>query len=282
MDYSESKKLFAAQLCVDFGLNETELNSDVVFAPSKPYGPRARNYLKGEKPFFAMTLYSGRLIVVADESIMPYAKKYVGECSEPFRAFDAPNIFALNAELAKHGYTIDHAAQGFLPRAAGAEIKHDIRVFVGEEIRRLYEFKGFDNALCYSGSKFACFQGQICDDDKRFNTPQQAAGVNTFYSLTDRRRDTVAVAFFDRGMPQAIAGCTNDADRLWQIGIDVTPEYRRRGLGSELVTALKSEVEKLGVCPFYCCAWSNVPSQRTAVKSGFAPEWAEVFASPVK
>lgn len=246
MEYSEIKKLFAAQLCVDFGLNETELNSDVVFAPSKPYDARARNYLKGEKPFFAMTLYSGRLIVVADESIMPYARKYVGACSEPFRAFDAPNIFALNAELAKHGYAIDHAAQGFLPRSAGAEIKHDIRVFVGEEISRLYEFKGFDNALCYS--------------------------------LTDRRRDTVAVAFFDRGMPQAIAACTNDADRLWQIGIDVTPEYRRCGLGSELVTALKSEVEKLGVCPFYCCAWSNVPSQRTAVKSGFAPEWAEVFA----
>jgi uncharacterized membrane protein YraQ (UPF0718 family) len=38
------------------------------------------------------------------------------------------------------------------------------------------------------------------------------------------------------------------------------------------------EVIRRGKVPFYCCAWSNIPSARNAVKSGFRPAWAEMTA----
>ena len=28
--------------------------------------------------------------------------------------------------------------------------------------------------------------------------------------------------------------------------------------------------------PFYCCAWCNIKSARTAIKSGFRPAWVEM------
>ena len=32
--------------------------------------------------------------------------------------------------------------------------------------------------------------------------------------------------------------------------------------------------------PFYCAAWSNIKSVRSAIRSGFRPAWAEMTAKP--
>ena len=63
-----------------------------------------------------------------------------------------------------------------------------------------------------------------------------------------------------------------------QIGIDVLPEYRRQGVASALTSALALEILRLGKVPFYCAAWSNIPSVRNAIRSGFRPAWAELTA----
>ena len=65
---------------------------------------------------------------------------------------------------------------------------------------------------------------------------------------------------------------------MYQIGVDVLPEYRRKGVASALTTRLALEVLALGKVPFYCAAWSNIPSIRNAVKSGFRPAWVELTA----
>ena len=62
---------------------------------------------------------------------------------------------------------------------------------------------------------------------------------------------------------------------MWQIGIDVLPEYRRHGIASALTARLASEILKMGKVPFYCCAWSNISSVRNTIKSGFRPAWVE-------
>ena len=67
-----------------------------------------------------------------------------------------------------------------------------------------------------------------------------------------------------------------DCDSMWQIGIDVLPEYRRQGIAVALVSGLAAEILKRDKVPFYCCAWSNIASARCAVKSGFSPAWAEL------
>ena len=71
-----------------------------------------------------------------------------------------------------------------------------------------------------------------------------------------------------------------DFDSMWQIGIDVLPEYRQKGIASALTSRLVVETLARGKVPFYCCAWSNIKSARNAIKSGFRPAWVEMTVKP--
>ena len=77
-----------------------------------------------------------------------------------------------------------------------------------------------------------------------------------------------------------LAGCSADAEMMWQIGVDVLPEYRRQGIAAALTSGLAMEIMKRGRMPFYCSAWSNIRSVRNAVKSGFVPTWVEMTVKP--
>ena len=80
----------------------------------------------------------------------------------------------------------------------------------------------------------------------------------------------------DNGKLIGLAACSADCDDMWQIGIDVLPEYRRQGIASSLTSNLAMEIMDRGKVPFYCCAWSNLKSVKNALRSGFVPGWVEM------
>ena len=92
------------------------------------------------------------------------------------------------------------------------------------------------------------------------------------------RPDRMAVAAMDGDTVMGMAGCSEDAPHWQQIGIDVLPAYRSRGIGSCLVTLLKNRIIETGDIPFYGTAAANVPSQNIAYNSGFRPAWVETEA----
>lgn len=67
---------------------------------------------------------------------------------------------------------------------------------------------------------------------------------------------------------------------MWQIGVDVLPEYRKKGIAAALTSRLAIEILERGKVPFYGSAWSNLRSARNAVKSGFSPAWVEMTVKP--
>ena len=69
---------------------------------------------------------------------------------------------------------------------------------------------------------------------------------------------------------------------MWQIGVDVLPDYRRRGVASALTSRLAKEILRRGKVSFYCSAWSNIRSARNAIRSGFIPAWVEMTVKPVR
>ena len=80
-------------------------------------------------------------------------------------------------------------------------------------------------------------------------------------------------------MPKSVTAspcCSADCDTMWQIGVDVLPEYRRQGIASAVTSRLAVEILNRGKVPFYCAAWSNVKSVRNAIKCGFRPAWVEL------
>ena len=94
--------------------------------------------------------------------------------------------------------------------------------------------------------------------------------------------DMLAVVALDGDNIMGMAGASEDSKTMWQIGIDVLPKYRGRGIGTNLVTLLKNEILRRGEIPFYGTVESHFHSQNIAVSSGFFPAWAELYSKVIK
>ncbi|WP_276311538.1 GNAT family N-acetyltransferase [Paenibacillus montanisoli] len=70
-----------------------------------------------------------------------------------------------------------------------------------------------------------------------------------------------------------VAGASKTCAKLWQIGIEVLPEYRNLGLASYLVNRLTMEILERGEIPSYDVIASNIASQRVAHRLGYFPAW---------
>ncbi len=101
-------------------------------------------------------------------------------------------------------------------------------------------------------------------------------------ALCEKRKelDVLGVGAYDSEKLIGFAGCSADCDTMWQIGVDVLPDYRRKGIAAACTSMLALEILKRGKVPFYCSAWSNIRSVRNAIKCGFIPAWVEMTAKP--
>ena len=69
-------------------------------------------------------------------------------------------------------------------------------------------------------------------------------------SYHPERPDRLAVCAYDGERIMGMAGCSEDAPGWFQIGIDVEPEYRSRGVATGLVSLLKERILEEGGIPF--------------------------------
>ena len=101
-------------------------------------------------------------------------------------------------------------------------------------------------------------------------------------SFNEKRPDRIVVCAYDGENIIGMAGCSEDAKGWMQIGIDVMPKYRSKGIGTYLVNLLKNKIEDMGDIPFYGTSVSNYHSWNIAINCGFFPAWVEVGASRIK
>jgi len=208
---------------------------------------QARKYL--ELPFSCQLVSYGNNIVASiqeeyREKVQHYLENYPVE-----HCFETPNLHALNEAILPHGQKICFMAEYFLPDIDKLEEKpceYECRILEQTDFADLY-VPEWSNALC----------------EKR------------------KHLDVLGVGAYDKGKLVALAACSADCNDMWQIGIDVLPEYRRQGLATALTSKLALEILKRGKVPFYCAAWCNLKSVRNAIKSGFKPAWVELTAKPV-
>ena len=236
------------QSAVDLNCTSSDFCSGTARVVLSKAHPQARRYLK--LPFFCdMVSYGSNVVVSADEQIMDFMEDYVCGCP-PEHCFETPQLHLLEQELGKYGRSVCFMAEYFLPdtnllKALSCPL--EMRLLAPEDFAELY-LPQWSNALC----------------QKR------------------KELDRLAIAAVDNGTIVGLAGASADCDTMWQIGIDVLPEYRRQGLAAALTARLALEILAQDKVPFYCAAWSNIPSVRNAVRAGFRPAWAEVTAADVK
>ena len=206
--------------------------------------PNARKYL--ELPFYCdLTSYGNNIVASVSEELTDTVSEYIAKYPVE-HCFETPNLHILIEKLKPFDLNVCFMAEYFLPDMdfiKSLPCKYETKV-MEPKIFSEYYLPEWSNALC------------------------------------ERRKhlDMLAVGAFDSGKLIGLAGCSADCDTMWQIGVDVLPDYRRQGIASSLTSKLAIEVLNRKVVPFYCCAWSNIMSVRNAIKSGFRPAWVQVTA----
>ncbi len=244
MTNQEMLEIAMAQSATDLGCSAEDFRrSDPVLMLSKP-DPAARRYLK--LPFSCqMAHYGQNLVASVSPECAAAAEAYLAETSTA-HCFETPGIYRLNDLLRPQGQAVCFMAEYWLPDAGNLKLlpcPYPTRLLGPEDFRALYTPE-WSNALCE----------------------------------TRKELDILGVGAYDGSRLIGLAACSMDCETMWQIGIDVLPEYRRRGIASALTAALTQEILLRDKVPFYCCAWCNLPSARNAIRSGFRPVWAEMTA----
>ncbi len=160
--------------------------------------------------------------------------------------FETPNAIVLNEKLAQFDYKVCFMAEYFLPDVnllKELPCVYDTKILTPKEFEQYYTPE---------------WQNALCEQRKHL--------------------DVIAVGAFDNNKLIGLAGCSADCEMMYQIGVDVLPEYRQKGIAAALTSKLAIEIFKMGKVPFYCAAWSNIKSVRNAIKSGFRPAWVELTA----
>ena len=123
--------------------------------------------------------------------------------------------------------------------------QYQYELLQGNEIQKLRGIKGFENSLAF---------------DEEGHTPT----CIVFYAMKD-------------GEIIALAGASQESDKMWEMGVDVKAEYRSEGLASILVSNLAVAIMEQGIVPIYCASVTNVGSQAVAHRSGLIPCWVSTY-----
>ena len=205
-----------------------------------------------EKPFFLqMATFGNNAVITADERLHPWLNEWV-KGKSGFWLFEQHNFYELETKLREYGYKMALTHHMFVPTPELMNVQTDLKIRWLEQadIAPFYGREEFSNALC---SRF----------------------------LPDRP-DVLAVVALDGEKIMGMAGCSADTPEMWQIGIDILPAYRGRGLARILVSLLRDEVFRRGALPYYGTSLSNLRSWKTALSSGFVPAWVETESQEAK
>lgn len=107
-------------------------------------------------------------------------------------------------------------------------------------------------------------------ENKDFNNALQ-------YDVDSKRPEVLAAIAYDGNKTIGIACASADSKTMWQIGVDVLPEYRGNGIAVKLVNMLTIATLNRGVVPYYTTDCANINSQKVAIKSGYIPTWSHCF-----
>ncbi len=203
--------------------------------------PDARKYLV--LPFECNLIsYGNNIVAAVNEKYRDVVSEYIN--NYPIEhCFETPNLHVLNDAMQKENLKVCFMAEYFLPNLESLkplDCPYNLKLLHSEDFGSLYT-DTWSNALCKNR----------------------------------RELDVLAIGAYDRKKLVGLAGCSADCETMWQIGVDVLPEYRRQNIASALTSRLALEILEREKVPFYCAAWSNIKSVRNAIKSGFRPAWVE-------
>lgn len=248
MTNREILQIAMRQSALDINCNVEDFLCDHPVIVKSGVGPKARKYYK-EPVTCNLVSYGNNIVASVRDEYREIIEEYVGKFTF-YHCFETPNLNWLNERLMPMGQRVCFMAEYYLPDVESFHVlpcSYETKILERKDFSDLYRPE-WSNALC-----------------------------------EDRKEcDVLGVGAYDGKNLVGFAGASADCDTMWQIGIDVLPAYRRRGIAASLTGRLAAEILEKGKVPFYCSAWSNIPSVRNAIKSGFIPAWVEMTVKPAE
>ena len=206
--------------------------------------PRARKYLTLPHICSIVSYGQNAVASVREESMIAPVREYLDTHKTGY-LFSTPDIYDLNRILSDGNARVCFTAEYFLSRGPVSEpaSAYAMKWFYPADFASLY-LPEWGNALCESRKEL----------------------------------DVLGIGAFDGEKLIAFAACSADADIMRQIGVDVLPDYRGRGLSKALTARLSNRILEEGTVPFYCAEWSNLRSVKNALACGYYPAWAQMDA----
>lgn len=195
-------------------------------------------------PFTAMIVGFGTGIVVCvEERYLAWAREHAKTTPQRVNYLAMP----LTAEAAKRGEDV-----------------HPVPPLIGFALSRKPSVSGVPE-----GYRLERVEKGWMDEWQARDAFTNALGMSA--QVHRRFRNHFAYALFDgSGAPAAVSGAYATA-ALSEIGVDVAPTHRGRGLAPIVVSAVAADLLAEAKTPFYECEVRNVASQHTALASGFMP-----------
>lgn len=247
MTNKEVLQIALEQSALDLNCAPGDFLKDGNVVVSSVIGEQARKYYR--EPVTAnLVTYGNNIVASVKEEVREIVEEYI-RTFEFYHCFETPNMHWLSDRLLSLGHRVCFMAEYYLPDVENLPERscgYELRLLGPEAFQSLYR-EEWSNALCKERKEL----------------------------------DVCGVGAYDGETLIGMAGASADCDSMWQIGVDVLPAYRRRGIASAMTVRLVREILKRGKVPFYCSAWSNIRSVRNAVKSGFLPAWVELTVKPV-
>ena len=293
MTNREILKIAMAQSARDLSADASDFEKSENVVVTSRESDGARRYLK--LPFSCQLVsYGNNVVASGSPEFRELAENYVNKYPVE-HLLETPHLHVLNEALMAKGQKICFMAEYFLP---------DVNVLGKRDVMsdHIVSTKPSDTPLRHADGAPPLPQGEAYErlshwessrvageraDSKRYEmrllTQEDFADLylpEWSNALCKNRKhlDVLGVGAYDGDKLVALAGASADCDTMWQIGIDVLPEYRRQGIASALTSRLAIEILSRGKVPFYCAAWCNVKSVRNALRSGFRPAWVEMTA----
>lgn len=195
MTNREMMEIAMRQSAEDMGCRVEDLKADKNVVVPINLGKKARKYLK-EPITCNLVSYGNNIMAASIPETMDLVSAYVDKF-EFYHCFETPDMHWLNERLVEKGHKICFMAEYYLPdisRIPTLSCAYVTRVLTQEDFADLYRPE-WGNALC--------------EDRKNL--------------------DVLGVGAYDGSTLVGLAACSADCDDMWQIGVDVLPEYRRPG-----------------------------------------------------
>ena len=239
--------ILCRQLALDYCCTPAEvLDMQNHFSPFMPLEGR-RRFQAGDDCMLKIAVVNGKLLFTGAPDIIDRCRaEYADTRSEWF--FEAKSLRKLGDLLRECGLEIDFIHPFFIGENPSAVPPHSC------QIRR------------YERDEIEQFRG-----DDRFDEA---------FAFRETAPDVLGAAALQDGVILGMAGASADSPLMQQIGINVSPPARGKGIGTLLVTLLKNEILRRGYLPYYGTSVSHLASQRLALSAGFLPAWVELFTAP--